>query len=127
MRTLRVCALLLTVATRLTGRDLEAYFIDVEGGQATLIVSSSGESLLIDAGYAGFNNRDADRIANAARAADVRKIDYLVITHYHADHVGGVRQLAAKLPIVNFLDHGPTVDQSHTGQSLYRDYEEVAS
>ena len=80
-------------------RNLEVYFIDVEGGQSTLLVSPSGESMLIDTGWAGHNHRDADRIAAAAKAAGVKKIDYLVITHYHADHVGGVPQLAEKLPI----------------------------
>jgi beta-lactamase superfamily II metal-dependent hydrolase len=78
---LLVYASLLTAAVGLAGRDLEAYFIDVEGGQATLIVAPSGETLLIDAGYDGFNNRDADRIGDAARAAGVGKVDYLVITH----------------------------------------------
>jgi beta-lactamase superfamily II metal-dependent hydrolase len=110
MRALLVSTMLLTIPMALLGRDLEAYFIDVEGGKATLIVSATGESLLIDTGLSGFHNRDADGIAEAAKAAGVTKIDNLVITYYHRDHVGGVRQLAAKLPIINFLDHGPTVD-----------------
>lgn len=88
-------------------KPMEVYFIDVEGGQATLIVSPSGQSMVIDTGWGGFNNRDADRIAAAAAKSGVKQIDYLLITHYHADHVGGVPQLAAKLPIKNFVDHGP--------------------
>lgn len=91
-------------------RPMEIYFIDVEGGQATLIVSPSGQSMVIDTGWAGFNNRDADRIAAAAAKSGVKQIDYLLITHYHADHVGGVPQLAAKLPIKNFIDHGPNFE-----------------
>src|SRR5262245_66494286 len=87
-------------------KNLEVYFIDVEGGQATLIVSPAGQSMLVDTGWAGFNNRDADRIADAAKLAGVKQIDYLVITHYHADHVGGVPQLAAKLPVKHYVDHG---------------------
>jgi beta-lactamase superfamily II metal-dependent hydrolase len=83
-----VCASLLTATFVVSGRDLKVYFVDVEGGQATLVVAPSGESLLIDAGYAGFNNRDADRITEVARDAGVTKLDYLVITHYHADHAG---------------------------------------
>ena len=75
-------------------KDLEIYAIDVEGGQATLFVTPSGQTLLIDAGWPGLNHRDADRIAAAAKAAGVKKIDYLLITHYHADHVGGVQGLA---------------------------------
>jgi beta-lactamase superfamily II metal-dependent hydrolase len=91
-------------------KPMEVYFIDVEGGQATLIVSPSGQSMVIDTGWAGFNNRDADRIAAAAAKSGVKQIDYLLITHYHADHVGGVPQLAAKMPVKNFVDHGPNFE-----------------
>jgi len=127
VRFLLAFLLLLTAALTLSARNLEVFFVDVEGGKATLIVSPSGESLLIDAGYDGFNNRDANRIAEAARLAGVTRIDNLVITHYHGDHVGGVRQLAAKLPITNFFDHGPTVDDGERGERLYRAYEQIAS
>src|SRR5689334_14992437 len=88
-------------------KGLQVYFIDVEGGQATLMVSPSGQSLLVDTGWPGFGGRDAKRIAAAAKAAGVRKIDYLVITHYHLDHVGGVPELAKRLPIIHFVDTGP--------------------
>jgi beta-lactamase superfamily II metal-dependent hydrolase len=119
--------LFIAAALSLSGRNLEVFFIDVEGGKATLIISPLGESLLIDAGLDGFNNRDADRIAEAAKLGGVTRIDNLVITHYHMDHVGGVRQLAAKLPIPNFFDHGPTVDDGERGKRLYRTYEQIAS
>lgn len=89
---------------------LQIYFVDVEGGQATLIVSPSGESMLVDTGWAGFNGRDADRIVAAAKLANVKQIDYLVISHFHADHVGGVPQLAARIPIITFIDHGLNVE-----------------
>ena len=79
--------------------DLTAYFIDVEGGQATLFITPAGESVLVDTGWAGFNGRDADRIAKVASEAGVKQIDYLLITHFHMDHVGGVPALAAKIPI----------------------------
>jgi len=98
--------LLLAWAPLLAADDLRVYAIDVEGGKSTLYVSPSGESMLVDTGYGDFNNRDADRIAAAAQAAGVKQIDYLVITHYHGDHVGGVAQIAAKLPIRAFFDHG---------------------
>src|SRR6266568_277624 len=79
-------------------KTLDIYFIDVEGGQSTLIVSPSGQSLLVDAGWPDSNGRDADRIVAAAQLAGVKRIDYLLITHYHTDHVGGVPQLAKRIP-----------------------------
>ena len=72
------------------------YFVDAEGGQATLIVTPSKESILVDTGWPGFNGRDAGRIKAAAKSAGVKQIDYLVLTHYHTDHAGGVSQLARK-------------------------------
>jgi competence protein ComEC len=101
---------------------LEVYCIDVEGGKATLWVSPSGESMLVDAGYAGFNHRDANRILAAAKAAGVKKIDYLVITHFHADHAGGVPQLAEKIPIRNFVDHGVNTETGKPAEVLFGEY-----
>ena len=123
MRTFFAGALLLACASLLpAAKDLEIYVIDVEGGQATLFVSPSGESMLVDTGWPGFNNRDAERIAAAAKKAGVKKIDYLVVTHYHADHVGGVPQLAAKLPIVNFVDHGKSFETGKDLDVMYKAY-----
>ena len=67
------------------GRTLDIYFIDVEGGQSTLVVTPAGQSLLIDTGFAGFDGRDAGRIVEAARAAGITQIDYLLLTHFHWD------------------------------------------
>jgi competence protein ComEC len=86
---------------------LQIYFIDVEGGQSTLFVTPAGQSLLIDTGWPGNAARDADRIVAAAMYAGISRIDYVLITHYHDDHVGGVPQLAARIPIGTFIDHGP--------------------
>lgn len=123
MRTLFSVILLVASAAALpASKNLEVYSIDVEGGQATLIVSPSGESMLVDTGWPGFNHRDADRIVAAAKSAGVKKIDYLVTTHYHADHVGGVPQLAEKMPIVNFVDHGASVEDSKPAQVLFNAY-----
>ncbi len=102
--------------------DLEVYAIDVEGGKATLFVSPSGQSMLVDAGFGGFHGRDADRIVAAAKAAGVKQIDYLVITHYHHDHVGGVSQLAARLPIRNFVDHGRNFEDAKGNAAAYNAY-----
>ncbi len=88
-------------------KSLQVYFIDVEGGQSTLFVTPAGQSLLIDTGWADYNSRDADRIAAAAKTAGVSKLDYVLITHYHLDHVGGVPQLVQKIPVGTFIDHGP--------------------
>src|SRR6202051_3354499 len=90
-------------------KALEVYFVDVEGGQSTLFVSPSGQSMLVDTGWAG--SRDAGRIASVAKLAGVSQIDYLVLTHYHADHAGGVVDLAGLIPIKNFVDHGPSAEE----------------
>lgn len=116
---------LFSTAVFCADKPLRLYSIDVEGGQSTLIVSPSGQSLLIDTGWPGFNDRDADRIVAAAKAAGVSKIDYLLITHYHRDHVGGVPQLAAKMPIGTFIDHGPNMEDSDVTRHDYAAYEKV--
>src|SRR6267142_5877214 len=91
-------------------KTLDIYVVDVEGGNATLFVSPSGESLLIDTGNAGAAAvRDAERILAAVRDARLAQIDHLVTTHWHGDHFGGMAELAARVPIRDFIDHGPNV------------------
>src|SRR5262249_415434 len=81
-----------------------------EGGNATLFVAPSGESLLIDTGNAGpAAARDAGRIMDAIKDAGVRQLDHLIITHWHGDHFGGLAELATKVPIREFLDPRPNV------------------
>lgn len=117
---------LLSAAAPQNDDVLRIYFVDVEGGQATLFVTPAGQSLLIDTGWPGNNGRDADRIVAAAKKAGIDKIDYVLITHFHTDHVGGVPQLAARIPIGAFIDHGEnrelddaaTVDGFHAYQKL---------
>ncbi len=114
------CAAVLPAA-----KNLEIYFIDVEGGQSTLFVAPSGETLLMDTGFGGFNGRDPNRILAVAKAAGVKKIDYLVISHYHEDHVGGLPGVAAKLAIRNFVDHGPNTETDKDSQvrfNMYSDF-----
>ncbi|MFY9724424.1 MAG: MBL fold metallo-hydrolase [Bryobacteraceae bacterium] len=126
MRTLAAIALALVSAAALpAARNLEIFAIDVEGGQATLLVTPAGDSFLIDTGWPGHNHRDADRIAAAAKAAGVKKIDWLLITHFHVDHVGGVYQLAEKMPIVHFVDHGTSVEKGKDAEILYNEYSDV--
>jgi beta-lactamase superfamily II metal-dependent hydrolase len=104
---------LILIAPAQAAKTLDIYFIDVEGGQSTLVVSPSGQALLIDTGYAGNSGRDAIRISAAAKTAGVKKIDTLLITHFHDDHVGGVPNLLERLPVANFLDHGPSVENEN--------------
>ncbi len=104
---------------------LDIYFVDVEGGQATLLVTPKKESLLVDAGWPGFNNRDANRIAAVAKKAGLSKIDYVMITHYHRDHVGGVEQLAATIPVGTFVDHGKNTETGKAAEELSASYEKA--
>ncbi len=106
-------------------KNLDLYFADVEGGQATLVVAPSGQSMLIDTGWPDNNGRDADRIVAMAKSAGLTKIDYLLITHFHMDHVGGVPQLAARIPIGTFIDHGESVEHGSEADALFKAYAET--
>ena len=108
----RLAVLVLWFQFALTAaKTLDIHFIDVEGGQATLIVSPGGESLLVDTGWPGFQGRDADRIVKTAKKAGVKKIDHLLITHFHTDHVGGITQLMERFPVTNIIYHGKNTEQ----------------
>jgi competence protein ComEC len=96
--------------------SLRIYFIDVEGGQSTLVVTPARQTLLIDAGFPSTGTfdsktgdartaRDPQRILAAARDAGVTAIDMLLVTHFHADHDGGVPELSELVPIHTFVDH----------------------
>ena len=87
-------------------KSLEIYFIDTEGGQSTLIVAPSGQSLLIDTGYTNFSGRDADRILAAAKNAHVKHLDFVLITHHHSDHEGGVPNLLERFQVGRFTIPG---------------------
>ena len=112
-------------AARATSKPLQIYFIDVEGGQSTLLVSPSGESLLIDTGWPGYEGRDSDRIVAAAHQAGIKQIDYVLITHYHRDHVGGVPQLVEGFKVGSFVDHGPNEEDSEVTRTDCAAYEKA--
>ena len=95
------------------GRTFDIYWVDVEGGAATLVVSPTGESLLVDTGFPGSDDRDAKRIFAATQEAGLTRIDFLVITHFHRDHVGGLQALAEMIPIEKCFDHGTSTEESN--------------
>jgi competence protein ComEC len=114
----------LAIAQSRTAKTLDIYVIDVEGGNSTLFVSPSGESLLIDTGNGGAAaSRDADRIMAAVKDAGVRQIDHLITTHWHGDHFGGMAEVANRIPIREFIDHGANVQPAApTDEFLQKTY-----
>jgi len=106
--------------TRAT-KPLEIYVIDVESGNATLFVTPSGETVLIDTGNGGAQAaRDAGRIVEAAKDAGVTKIDHLIITHWHGDHFGGLAEVARQLPIAHYYDHGANVQATPATDEFFK-------
>jgi competence protein ComEC len=137
MSLLRISSVLVLFAFLLPAAGtLDIYLADVEGARAMLVVTPSGQSILVDAGWQGlfdekwniikFDDRDADRIIDVVKRSKVKQIDYLVVTHYDNDHVGNVPRTVAKLPVpvLAFVDHGPPVSVSgaQPTQELYNDY-----
>jgi competence protein ComEC len=118
----RIALALLIVATAATlinaqtktAKPLEIWVVDVEGGKAALYVSPTGQTAMIDTGFPGA--RDLDRIMAAINDAGVKQIDYLISTHYHIDHIGSLIELASRIPIGTFVDHGPTVEGPNVPQ-----------
>jgi competence protein ComEC len=98
------------------------YTIDVEGGQSTLLVAPSGASLLVDTGWPDNNGRDTDRILAAMHDAGITKLDRVLITHFHVDHVGGVPNLVARVKVGEFLDHGENREDSDITRHDYAAY-----
>jgi competence protein ComEC len=112
-------------------KNLEMYVIDTEGGKALLLILPSGQSLLVDAGFPAFATnaieRDAIRIEEAAKAADIQKFDFLVVTHYDIDHVSNVPATVARIPAATFLDHGDAVAKDPMTTKAVAAYLEVAA
>jgi beta-lactamase superfamily II metal-dependent hydrolase len=106
-------------------KTLNIYFIDVEGGQSTLIVTPAGQSLLVDAGYPERDGRDPDRIMAAVRDARLTRIDYLLVTHLHEDHDGGAAALSQRIPIGTFVDYGSPVENAKEVVAAFVGYSEA--
>jgi beta-lactamase superfamily II metal-dependent hydrolase len=126
-RTITLAAALLCAAATSAAAQprttLDIYVVDVEGGNATLFVAPSGQSVLIDTGNfaPAAAKRDADRIMAAARDARLTQIDHLITTHWHGDHLGGTVELAAQIPIRNYIDHGPSVQDQPANVDFLRE------
>lgn len=119
MRLFFALALLLPVVLP-AADSVDVYWIDVEGGASTLIVTQSGQSVLMDAGYAGLKGRDLNRILHVIRdEADIDRLDYFLTSHFHGDHVGGLPALAEKIEIGQFIDHGDSVQPD---QDAWKNY-----
>jgi competence protein ComEC len=121
-------ALLMTAGlAAAASKTIDIHLIDVEGGKSLLIVTPAGESMLIDAGWAASNTREAstDRILEAAKAAGLKQIDYLVISHYDGDHLGDVPKLAAKIPIRHLVDHGAYISTNAGAQQRFAEYTDL--
>ena len=109
-----------------SGKALDIYFIDTEGGQSTLYVSPSGQTLLVDTGNAG--ERDLGRILEVLKVADVKQIDHLFLTHYHGDHYGSMLELSKRIPIKHFYDHGESVEMDRPNVAAFaKVYAEIVS
>ena len=108
-----------------SAKPLEIYVVDTEGGKATLFVSPSGESLLIDTGNPG--EPRPDRILAMFAAAGVKQAGLCALTHYHVDHIGGLMELAKRIPIAHFIDHGPSVEEREQVQGFQAAYAELYS
>jgi len=107
---------------------LDIYWIDVEGGASTLIVTPAGESVLMDAGFSGFNDRDAARIEHIVKKeAKLQQLDYVLVSHFHGDHAGGLGALAKRVKIGAFVDHGDSIEgQSAAGGLVWHEYRQLA-
>src|SRR4026208_592614 len=119
-----VVAVLGAAAQTRTG-TLTIYYIDTEGGQSTLFVGPTGESLLVDTGNAG--DRDLGRIVETLKTAGVKQIDHMWTTHYHSDHVGALLALARQFPMMHFYDHGkPHPGDRIVSAAFLTSYEELS-
>jgi beta-lactamase superfamily II metal-dependent hydrolase len=125
---LMLVGVLWAAATLGAARNLEIYWIDAEGGAATLIVAPGGESLLVDTANRTPDDRDAKRIMAAVQQAGLKQIDILLTTHFHADHIGAMPALAKMVPIMTYMDHGESIEIARPNvAAAYKAYEEQSA
>jgi beta-lactamase superfamily II metal-dependent hydrolase len=122
-----VCLALLFVSALPGAKTLDMYVIDTEGGKAILLVSPSGQSMLVDTGFPGYNDRDAIRIEEAVKAAGLSKVDLLLTTHYDLDHINNVAATVARVPVATFVDHGAPVVTDAMTTKAFAAYEQLFS
>ena len=105
-------------------KTLDIYVVDTEGGKGVIIQTPEGETMLIDAGYPREDNRDTNRIVEAAQALGIKQFDYIVATHFDEDHAGNVPQLAAKIPAKTYVDHGEAIGATNRNnmEQFYEPY-----
>jgi competence protein ComEC len=128
LRAILVLALAATVLQGSEKKNLEIYWIDAEGGAATLIVAPSGESMLVDTANRTIDNRDAKRILAATQMAGLKKIDILLTTHFHADHIGAMAALVKMIPIEKYMDHGESIEMNRPNVAMaYKAYVELSA
>jgi beta-lactamase superfamily II metal-dependent hydrolase len=106
-------------------KTLDMWLVDTEGGKSVLLLSPSGQSMLIDTGFAGYNERDTTRILEACKAAGVKKIDILLTTHYDMDHVNNTPNFVSKMPVDLFVDHGPAAGKDRGTTAAVKAYDEL--
>lgn len=114
----------LAVAQTPAAKTLDIYVVDVEGGTAILFVSPTGESMLVDSGgnaRAVVDPRDAGRIMEAVKAAGVQKIDHMITSHYDYDHYAGLADLASRIKIDEYIDHGPNAQPNEQADTFLKD------
>ncbi len=104
-------------------KPLDIYVVDPEGGKSTLWVTPAGQTVLIDTGNPG--ERDLNRIMEVVTAAGVTKIDFLISTHYHVDHIGGMQELMKRVPVGTFVDHGPSAETNEQVLGFWAAYTEL--
>jgi beta-lactamase superfamily II metal-dependent hydrolase len=124
MKRLLLSLLLFAAPAMAADATLDIYWIDVEGGAATLIVTPAGETVLMDSGWPGFDDRDPKRIVNVLKyVAGKDRLNYFITSHFHTDHIGGLPSLAKMVTIEKFVDHGDSVEKdTEGGKKLFDAY-----